>query len=138
MIKMDNKTALQRSENMKRIQSKDSIAELTVRRVIHRMGYRFRLHSNRMPGRPDIVLPRHNKIVFVNGCFWHQHKGCPDGHLPKSNQDYWKPKLNKNVSRDRKNYSELKKQGWRILVVWACEIGNLRKLRKKICRFLED
>ena len=104
---MDNKTTIQRSMNMKRIQSKDSVAELTVRRIIHRLGLRFRLHNNRMPGRPDILLPRHRKIVFVNGCFWHQHEKCIDGHLPKSNQTYWKPKLKKNVERDRRNYLKM-------------------------------
>lgn len=94
--------------------------ELTVRRLAHRLGYRFRLHRNDLPGRPDLVFPGMHKVVFVHGCFWHSH-GCKAAHIPRSNQSYWLPKLERNRARDQKNLEALSVAGWETLVVWECE-----------------
>ncbi|MBN2396604.1 MAG: DNA mismatch endonuclease Vsr [Candidatus Atribacteria bacterium] len=135
---MDNKTTEQRSENMRRIRSTGSIPEMIVRKMIHKMGYRYRLHNHSLPGRPDIVLPKHCKIVFVHGCFWHQHKKCKDGcRIPQSRSNYWIPKLERNIKRDKKNRYNLKNMGWEVLVVWECETKKLEKLTGKITYFLE-
>jgi DNA mismatch endonuclease (patch repair protein) len=135
---MDKKTKKQRSENMRRIRSTDSLPEMIVRRTIYKLGYRYRLHNNKMPGRPDIMLAKLNKIIFVNGCFWHCHKKCSDGHIPKSRLAYWKPKLERNVKRDIRNRSLLRNLGWKILVVWECETKDLNRLTKKVSRFLKN
>jgi DNA mismatch endonuclease (patch repair protein) len=134
---MDTKTKKQRSENMRRIRSTNSIPEIIVRRIIYRLGFRYRLHNNKLPGRPDIILSGLKKIIFVNGCFWHQHKKCTDGHIPKSRLVYWKPKLERTVKRDRKNRELLKQSGWKTLVVWECETVNNKNLSKKVYRFLK-
>lgn len=111
-----------RSANMSKIKSKDTKPELKVRRILHKLGYRFRLHRRDIPGRPDIVLPRHKTVIFVNGCFWHRHNECKEASRPKTNSEYWEIKLNKNVERDRKNYSELTRSGWKIVTFWECEL----------------
>jgi DNA mismatch endonuclease (patch repair protein) len=134
---MDNKTKSQRSANMRKIRSTSSIPEMIVRRMIYGMGYHFRLHNHSLPGRPDIVLSKRRKIVFVHGCFWHLHKKCSDGRIPKSRLFYWKPKLEHNVERDKKNRKLLKKLGWKVLIIWECEIGKTDKLRNKIENFLD-
>lgn len=125
---------------MRRIRSKDTIPEITVRRLAHAMGYRFRLHWSTLPGKPDLVFPRLRKIVEVRGCFWHQHTGCIDAHIPESRVDYWRPKLQKNVRRDRTNIRTLRKLGWRVLIVWECEVrrSNSQRLDRKLKRFLES
>jgi DNA mismatch endonuclease (patch repair protein) len=127
-----------RSENMRRIRSKDTGPELAVRRLIHRLGYRYRLHVNSLPGKPDIVLVRHKKIVEVRGCFWHKHRGCKDAHLPKSRQEYWAPKLARNVQRDKRNHEALKQQGWNVLVIWECETQCWITLRSHLIEFLSS
>lgn len=106
-----------------------------MRRMVHGMGYRFRLHSPKLPGKPDLVFPRLRKIIEVRGCFWHQHRGCIDAHIPKSRTTYWVPKLRRNQERDRDNLKELRRLGWRVLVVWECEVSK-KKLPAKIEKFL--
>lgn len=121
---------------MARVKSRDTQPELVVRRLLHRMGYRFRLHRKEIPGRPDIVLPKYRKVIFVHGCFWHGHQGCCRAARPASNSDFWKNKLSGNMERDRKNLSELKKQGWGVLVVWQCELKDAVDLEHKLTVFL--
>jgi DNA mismatch endonuclease, patch repair protein len=133
---MDNLSPDRRSENMRRIRSKGMKPEMIVRRLVHAMGYRYRLHSPSLPGRPDLVFSRLKKIIEVRGCFWHQHDGCIDSHIPKSRTDYWLPKLAGNRERDRKNLSELRRLGWRVLILWECEIGSSTRLATRLQRFL--
>lgn len=111
-----------RSWNMSQIRSKDTKPEIIVRSLLHRMGYRFRLQRKDLPGRPDIVLPKFKTVIFVHGCFWHQHPGCIEASRPKSNSAYWLPKLKANVERDTKNKQLLQAQGWRVYRLWECEI----------------
>jgi DNA mismatch endonuclease, patch repair protein len=120
--KMDIWSKEKRSEVMRRIRSGDTKPELAIRSALHRLGFRFRLNNNRMSGKPDIVLPRFGTAIFVHGCFWHQHKRCIDGRMPKSRPEYWVPKLTKNVVRDRRSQRQLRKDGWCVLVVWECQI----------------
>jgi len=98
--------------------------ELAVRKLLHRAGYRFRLHRNDLPGKPDIVLPRYRIAIFVHGCFWHGHEGCREGRKPKSNLAYWNRKLERNKERDRRNIQQLETQGWHPVVVWECELQH--------------
>lgn len=120
---------------MQSVKQKNTKPELVVRQLLHRLGYRFRLHRKDLPGRPDIVLPRHRKAIFVHGCFWHWH-GCPKGQLPKSRLDYWLPKLEGNVNRDRTKIEQIESLGWDILVVWQCETGDLDKLAVRLEAFV--
>jgi DNA mismatch endonuclease (patch repair protein) len=110
-----------RSALMARIRSRDTKPEIAVRRLLHSLGYRFRLHRRDLPGRPDIVLPRHRLAIFVHGCFWHQHPDCRLASRPKTRQDYWGPKLAGNVSRDQIAQESLRSLGWRVAVVWECD-----------------
>lgn len=112
--------------------------EIIVRSILHKLGYRFRLHKNSILGRPDVVLSKHKKIIFVHGCFWHQHKkkSCKKAHLPKSNIEYWIPKLTRNVQRDEMHIKELKRQGWKILVIWECETNIIERLEFEIQKFM--
>lgn len=109
-----------RSWNMSRVRSKDTKPEIKVRSLLHRMGYRFRKNVRTLPGNPDIVLPKYKSIIFVHGCFWHQHPGCPKSHIPKSNTEFWKDKLQKNTVRDQKHILELEKLGWNVHIIWEC------------------
>ncbi len=122
---------------MSRIRSRDTSAEMIVRRLVHGMGYRFRLHVASLPGKPDIVLPRLNSIIEVRGCFWHQHSGCIDSHIPKSRLHYWRPKLERNQCRDEENGRQLRKLGWRVCVVWECETTATPKLTRRLAHFLK-
>ncbi len=123
---------------MAAIRSKDMKPELAVRKLAHGLGFRFRLHRKDLPGKPDIVFPKYKAIIFVHGCFWHQHPlaGCLDGKQPKSNSGYWTPKLARNVERDAINRARLQKDGWRVLVIWECETKKLDLLASKIEAFL--
>ena len=112
--------------------------EMVVRRIVHAMGYRYRLHSPKLPGRPDLVFPSLKKIIEVRGCFWHQHPGCIDSHIPKSRVQYWKPKLERNQQRDKENGRCLRKLGWRVHVVWECETKSTEILSRRLARFLEN
>jgi len=107
---------------MSRIRAVNTGPELTLRHELHKRGFRFRLHRKDLPGKPDIVLPKFKAIIFMHGCFWHQHLACPAGRIPKSNREYWLPKLTRNVQRDRMHERALKAGGWRVLVVWECEL----------------
>jgi len=109
--------------------------EMIVRRLVHKLGYRYRLHRKELPGNPDLVFPLRHKIIFVHGCFWHQHIKCKDGHLPKSNLSYWKPKLKRNTQRDKRTLVELTKMGWDVLVIWECETTNQDSLSIKLKQF---
>ncbi len=125
-----------RSENMQRIRSCDMKPELAVRQMVHAMGYRYRLHRRDLPGKPDLVFGPRRAIIFVHGCFWHQHD-CRDGHRPKSNTGYWGEKLRRNVERDQQVRSRLEADGWRVCVVWECELRRPEALRKRLSTFLE-
>ena len=105
--------------------------------MMHSLGYRFRLHDKNLPGRPDLVLKKHQTAVFVNGCFWHQHPGCKKAVSPKSNNAYWDPKLAKNVERDKKNIEAIENEGLRCLILWECETNDLEALRNKIKVFMD-
>ena len=113
-----------RSRNMARIKGRDTKPELRLRSALHRMGLRFRVCRKDLPGKPDVVFPKHRLAVQVRGCFWHQHQGCRAGRLPASNLDYWRPKLEGNVRRDAEKDEALKALGWRVLVVWECELKS--------------
>ena len=126
---------MDRSKMMAAVRSKDTQPEMLVRRLVHGMGYRYRLHRSNLPGKPDLVLPSRRKIIFVHGCFWHQHT-CRGAHLPKSNTSYWGPKLERNRARDKKHLKALRSMGWKCLVVWECELKNLERVRLRISRFL--
>jgi DNA mismatch endonuclease (patch repair protein) len=121
---------------MRNVRGKDTVPEKTVRSMIHRMGYRYRLHAKYLPGKPDMVFPGRKKVIFVHGCFWHLHEGCRKASLPKSNTRFWIPKLRLNRERDHNILQELKLLGWKVLVVWQCQISNTAVLSRRIKRFL--
>jgi DNA mismatch endonuclease (patch repair protein) len=121
---------------MSQIRSRDTSPEMIVRRLVHAMGYRYRLHVANLPGKPDIVLPRLKRIIEVRGCFWHQHPGCIDSHIPKSRLEYWGPKLERNQGRDEENGRKLRELGWRVCVIWECEAAATGKAAKRLARFL--
>jgi DNA mismatch endonuclease, patch repair protein len=129
---VDHLTPEKRSWNMSRIKCKDTGPEMLVRSTLHRLGYRFSLHRKDLPGKPDIVLPKYKTIVFVHGCFWHQHKKCTRATIPSSNQDYWIPKLEKNKKRFKEAKKKLRKNGWKIVVIWECETKDVLKTTKII------
>lgn len=118
----DRLTKARRSWNMSRIKGKNTGPEKVVRSLLHRMGYRFRLHVKDLPGKPDIVLPRYRTVIFVHGCFWHRHRGCRNCTTPTNNREFWVNKLEGNVERDRLHTRTLKKLGWKVVVVWECEV----------------
>lgn len=133
---MDKLTPAERSENMRRIRNKDTKPELSVRRLVHGLGFRYRLHG-KLPGRPDMVFPGRNKVIFVHGCFWHQHSGtCKISRVPKSRLDYWIPKLERTKQRDIENEAKLRESGWQVLAVWECQIKDSGQLAKCIQDFL--
>jgi DNA mismatch endonuclease (patch repair protein) len=124
------------SERMARIRKTDTKPEMLVRRLLHAMGYRFRLYVRGLPGNPDIVLPRHRKVILVHGCFWHRHD-CPDGRkLPRSKPEYWAPKLDRNRRRDEANVARLRELGWDVLVLWECDIRKNVRAVEALARFL--
>ncbi|MDQ6701048.1 MAG: DNA mismatch endonuclease Vsr [Acidobacteriota bacterium] len=135
---MDTLSPTERSERMGRVRSKDTKPELTVRRLVHSLGFRYRLHNRELPGTPDLVFCSRRKIIFVHGCFWHRHDPeCPLTRLPKSNLEFWLRKLEQNRTRDNKNIKRLRADGWRVMVVWECELSNLEALTRRIRPFLE-
>ena len=125
----DNHSKKVRSYNMSRIRSKNTKPEEIVRKYLFSKGFRYRKNDKRLPGHPDVVLPKYKTVIFVNGCFWHKHEGCTKFVWPKSNQDYWKQKILRNQERDRINQIELQKNGWHVIVVWECELK--KKVRQK-------
>jgi DNA mismatch endonuclease (patch repair protein) len=132
---VDSLTPEQRSERMAQIRSKNSKAEMIVRRMIHGMRFRFRLHAKQLPGKPDLVFPRFKKVIFVHGCFWHRHD-CHLGRVPKSRLDFWLPKLEQNKARDETNRIALAALGWDCLTVWECELRNPEALKGRLKHFL--
>jgi DNA mismatch endonuclease (patch repair protein) len=122
---------------MAAVRSKDTKPEMTVRRLVHGAGYRYRLHRKELPGRPDLVFVSKRKIILVNGCFWHQHGPCVASHLPRANREYWIPKLEANKKRDMKNLRALRRAGWKCLVIWECQIKGGNGLGR-ILKFLEN
>ena len=127
---MDSLSKEQRSWNMSRIRNRDTKPELIVRSLLHKKGYRFRVHRKDLPGRPDIVLPRLKKIIFVHGCFWHRHDGCRYAYTPKSRVDFWQDKFKQNIKRDKEVQDALFQLGWQVYTIWECEIKNLDLLEK--------
>jgi DNA mismatch endonuclease (patch repair protein) len=134
----DSLSPSERSRRMGLVRSKDTKPELCVRSLLHRLGYRFRLHDKKLPGRPDIVLPRFSTVIFVHGCFWHRHpaKSCPLARLPKSRLDFWEAKLVQNRKRDESNVRKLRRLGWRVVQVWECELPDQEKLENRLRRTL--
>jgi len=127
--------AMNRSEVMAAVKSKNTQPEMLVRKLVYGMGYRYRLHYSKLPGKPDLVFPSRKKVIFVHGCFWHQHT-CPAADKPKSNKAYWLPKLERNRMRDIANLASLKATGWDALVLWECHLKDHEKLQKIIHKFL--
>ena len=119
---MDTLTKEKRSWNMSRIRSKDTVPEMRVRSALHRAGYRFRLHVKDLPGTPDIILPKYKTIIEVRGCYWHRHEGCKYAYMPKTKIEFWKKKFAENISRDQRTEKDLKAMGWRVIIVWECEV----------------
>ncbi|AUZ18356.1 very short patch repair endonuclease [Achromobacter xylosoxidans] len=133
---MDTLTPAERSVRMALVRAKDTKPELLVRRLVHGMGYRYRLHRRDLPGTPDLVLPGRNKVIFIHGCFWHRHAGCALARLPKSRRDFWLPKLTANAERDARNVRALRRLGWSVLTIWECQLHDTAKLANRIRRFL--
>ena len=117
---------------MSRIPGKNTSPEVLVRSILHRRGYRFRLHRKDLPGTPDIVLPMYATVIFVNGCFWHRHRGCKFAYSPKSNSEFWRKKFRGNVARDRRVKRELQEMGWKVLYVWECELRKPERLAREL------
>jgi DNA mismatch endonuclease (patch repair protein) len=135
---MDIIPAEKRSWLMKRVKTKDTRPERIVRSVLHWLGYRFRLHRKDLPGKPDIVLPRHEKVILVHGCFWHGHLGCKAAARPTTNTEFWNDKLDSNLRRDRDQITKLHDLDWEVLVVWECETENLEILLPILEEFLAE
>jgi len=127
-----------RSDIMRRVHSTDTKPERKVRSLLHRLGYRFRIHCPDLPGKPDIVLPKRRTVVFVHGCFWHRHQDCPHATTPSSRQEYWLPKFRRTVDRDRRNKEELQDSGWNVVIVWECETKDLKKLGERILGLIDQ
>jgi len=127
-----------RSLVMSRIRSRNTAPEMAVRRLIYGMGFRYRLYAPDLPGKPDLVFRKDRKVIFVHGCFWHCHSACIDGHSPKTNTGYWRSKLARNKTRDRKSVRSLRKLGWDVIVVWECEIRDIGVLQKRLRGFLKS
>ena len=134
---MDTRTPEQRRRIMQSVKSKNTGPELIVRRLLHGMGYRYRLHRRDLPGKPDVAFISRRKAIFVHGCFWHGHD-CPKGRLPKSRLDYWGPKLDKNRARDRTKEEQLNSLGWSVLVIWQCETVDKETLALRLQDFVDD
>ena len=129
---MDRITKEKRSWNMSRIKAKNTSPERTVRSIIHSLGLRFRLHSKKLPGHPDIILPKLKTVVFVHGCFWHRHEGCKYTYTPKTKISFWEKKFISNVLRDNRVSKEINRLGWKIFTVWECELKDREKLTKQL------
>ncbi|MDY0039481.1 MAG: very short patch repair endonuclease [Desulforhabdus sp.] len=121
---------------MSRVSGKNTKPEIAVRSLLHSLGYRFRLHRKDLPGKPDITLPKHKKVIFVHGCFWHGHADCSRSKRPSSNEEFWREKLDKNIERDKATVNALKELGWDVLTVWTCEVNDTNKLKTKLLSFL--
>lgn len=123
---------------MRNVKGKDTKPEMALRRMLHRSGYRYRLHRGDLPGKPDLVFPSRRKIILVHGCFWHRHSGCKKASIPKSNTEFWTAKFKRNLVRDAEVSEALAAQGWKVLVVWQCELAEPKELLERVVSFLED
>ena len=132
----DTKTPAERSENMSRIRSTNTKPEEIVRKYLFSHGFRYRKNDKRYPGKPDIILPKYHTIIFVNGCFWHMY-GCSRSRLPHSNQEYWKSKIERNIQRDAENQQKLEADGWKVIVVWECELKK-RTAEERLSRLCDE
>ncbi|WP_261521690.1 very short patch repair endonuclease [Burkholderia multivorans] len=135
---MDKLTPEERSQLMAKVKSKNTTPEMIVRKLVFSMGYRYRLHDEKLPGKPDLVFPGKRKVILINGCFWHRHQGCKFASTPQSRTDYWERKFERTVERDKKNIEELTSLGWECLVIWECELKNPDILKANISSFLRD
>jgi len=133
----DTLTPQERSRRMAAVRPVDTKPEFVVRRLVHGMGYRYRLHRRDLPGTPDLVFPARRAVVFVHGCFWHRHEGCALARIPKSRVEFWTQKLEGNRERDTRKLKELRAAGWRVLVIWECELKNSKTLARRLRRFLD-
>ncbi len=133
----DRISAETRSRLMSRVKNRNTAPELTVRRALHRMGYRFRLHRKNLPGHPDITLPRHKKVIFVHGCFWHGHD-CPRGKRPTTNQAFWDAKIDRNIKRDAKARAGIIEARWDVLVIWDCQVKKQELLNTILSKFMSE
>ncbi|MBT3486632.1 MAG: DNA mismatch endonuclease Vsr [Desulfobacula sp.] len=133
---VDNLSPKKRSWNMSHIKGKDTKPEKKVRSLLHAMGYRFRIHKKELPGNPDIVLPKYKAVLFVNGCFWHRHKGCKFAYKPKTRVEFWEKKFDDTVSRDLNNIKKLKAMGWNIEVFWECELKDIDSVKNRLEKIL--
>jgi DNA mismatch endonuclease (patch repair protein) len=131
--KFDKET---RSKIMAKVTGRNTKPEIAVRKLLWKMGFRYRLHDKNLPGKPDIVFSKKKKAIFVHGCFWHNHTGCKRATMPQSNADYWQEKIWRNVRRDRTNIAELESMRWQVLIVWECELKNVETLKSKLLCFL--
>ncbi len=134
---MDSLTPAERSERMSRIRGKDTEPEMLVRRIVWRMGFRYRLHRRDLPGTPDLAFIGRKKAIFVHGCFWHQHEDCGIYRMPKTRRGFWLPKLRENKERDARNVARLRDMGWAVLVVWECELRDTEAVAERLRAFLE-
>jgi DNA mismatch endonuclease (patch repair protein) len=134
---LDNVDTAKRSSIMARVKGKDTKPEMAVRRLVYSLGYRYRIHSAQLPGKPDLVFPGRRKVIFVHGCFWHRHRDCANARLPKSREEFWLPKLEGNHLRDIRNEKMLRDDGWRVLTIWECELGDPQKVTQRIKNFLD-
>jgi DNA mismatch endonuclease (patch repair protein) len=134
---MDTLNKEQRSKVMSRVGSSNTMPEIKVRKLLHGLGYRFRLHRRDLPGTPDIVLPGHRSVILVHGCFWHRHKGCRDASSPKTRREFWKNKFDENVRRDHRKAIALRRLGWRVVVVWECQLQNPNALATRLTSALD-
>jgi len=134
---VDNLSREQRKKTMSLVRDKDTKPEMTVRKLVHSIGYRYRLHRKNLPGCPDLVFPSRNKVIFVHGCFWHGHDCRGGRNRPSSNESYWTKKLKRNIQRDAENLRKLKELDWNSMIIWECEIKNREVITRKIHRFLQ-
>ena len=135
---MDSISRKHRSWNMSRIKNRDTKPELIVRSLLHRKGYRFRLHRKDLPGKPDIILPRFKKVILVHGCFWHRHEGCRYAYNPKSRVNFWQNKFTRNIERDKTVQKKLFQLGWQVHVIWECETKKIELLEKRIVQIFHE
>ena len=127
-----------RSEVMSRIRGKDTTPELQVRSIVHRLGYRFRLHARDLPGSPDLVLPRLETVIFVHGCFWHRHRGCRYATTPSTRRTFWQAKFDANVARDTRTAASLRRLGWSVITVWECQLRKPERVVARLERLLAE
>jgi DNA mismatch endonuclease, patch repair protein len=134
----DHLSQPQRAANMAAVRGKNTVPERIVRSMVHAMGYRFRLHRKDLPGKPDLAFPTKKKAIFVHGCFWHRHEGCPRASSPKTRMQFWESKFDRNIERDRRVLLRLSKIGWESLIIWECEIKSSKDLAIRLAEFLRD